>query len=186
MNGGGKHYEKPPPPFFTMMTKRTIRLCYRKIIDARSSHAWDQFVFNSSYEEFRMQAQLYNPGNLYRRFDAILQSNPAASQLHFLVSTAVTGYLKQLDEKIPVVVDNLGKQCLSFKQYRFEIVNSDIHDRQLHQVAIEFFSVPMIWHDTIGDRLLLSEADAVENGEGILTKLVQLVPYLSVYSLKMN
>ncbi|MFN8291254.1 MAG: hypothetical protein U0U70_13440 [Chitinophagaceae bacterium] len=163
---------------------RTIRLCYRKIIDVSSQGAWEKLVFESTWNEFRIQSQLYNPGGKYRSFAEILAQNHAAERLHYLVSTAVTGYLKQLDGRIPGILNNLGKHCLDFKQYRFEIVNSDTENKTKHQVAINFFSEPLLWHDSVGEFILVSAVGAAQTEDGRLTHLIQLQPFLSVYSLK--
>ena len=163
------------------MQARTITLCYRKIVDATSTKPWDQLVFEDSYQEFRMQAQLYNPDKKYRTFGELLQHSPGAEKLHFLVSAAVIGYLQQLRGTVPDIVNNLGKHFLKFNRYQFEIINSDVLDKTRHQVAIHFYSEPMIWHDSIGDYLLVSEHTETE-GE-VLTHLVQVQPYLSIYSL---
>lgn len=169
-----------------MEKKRIIRFCYRKIIDAASSGVWEKLVFDSSYNEFKMQAQLYNQDNSQKSFAEILLNNPQAERLHFLVSASVTGYIQQLNGKIPDVLDNLGRHFLQFSQYRFEIINSDIDNKATHQVAINFFSEPMCWHDSINDFLLVSDMTATVKEEGILTNLVQLQPFLSVYSFKEN
>lgn len=167
------------------MKKKIIRFCYRKIIDESSGGAWEKLVFGSSYTEFRMQAQLYNPGNRYKTFGEILLKNAAAERLHFLVSASMTGYLQQLGGKIPGGQDNLGRHFLKFSQYRFEIINSNIEDKAAHQVAINFFSEPMYWHDTIGNHFLVSEVAAPVTADSILlTNLVQLQPFLGVYSVK--
>ncbi|MFS2185844.1 hypothetical protein ACCC92_04165 [Mucilaginibacter sp. Mucisp84] len=42
------------------MQKRVIILCYRKIIDIRSAKQWDKLVFESTYLEFKMQAQNFS------------------------------------------------------------------------------------------------------------------------------
>lgn len=133
-----------------------------------------------------MQAQLYNQDNSQKSFAEILLNNPQAERLHFLVSASVTGYIQQLNGKIPGVLDTLGRHFLQFSQYRFEIINSDIDNKAAHQVAINFFSEPMCWHDSINDFLLVSDMTATVKEEGILTNLVQLQPFLSVYSFKEN
>jgi hypothetical protein len=108
---------------------------------------------------------------------------PQAERLHFLVSAAVIGYLKQLNRKVPDIQNNLGKLFLPFTHYRFEIINSDIKDRSKHQVAINFITDPLIWHDIIGNQLLLSIPGNTENGE-LLTEQLALPPFVSIYSLK--
>ena len=47
------------------MPNRTITLCYRKVIDASAAKPWEKLVFEDSYTEFKMQAQLYNQEKKY-------------------------------------------------------------------------------------------------------------------------
>jgi hypothetical protein len=166
------------------MPKGIIRFCYRKIIDASSQQQWDKYVFESTWAEFLMQSQFYNQEKKYSRFSEMLIHIPAAEKLHFLVSSGMTGYLQQLAGKVPDILNNLGKQFLHFKNYRFEIIESDIKDKTIHRVAINFFSEPLLWHDTIDNFLLLSDPAAEKNEDGTITDLVQLQPFLSIYSLK--
>jgi len=166
------------------MTGTTIRFCYRKIIDAAAQRPLDKYIFDSSYAEFLMQSQFYNPGKKYSSFSDLLLHVPGAEKLHFLVSAAVTGYVQQLNEQVPDITNNLGKLFLRFKGYRFGIINSDIKDKSKHQVAVNFFSEPMLWHDTIGNYRLISEAAGNVTPDGILTHMVQLQPFFTIYSLK--
>ena len=166
------------------MKKRIIRFCYRKIIDASSEKAWDKLVFESSYKEFMMQSQFYNQEKKYNSFAEMLINVPASEKLHFLVSSSVIGYLQQLNGIVPDVPDNLGGHFLKFKNFRFEIINSDVKDRSAHKIAINFFSDPMIWHDSLDNYLLVSAADGEKTVDGLLTNLLQLQPFLSIYSLK--
>jgi hypothetical protein len=167
-----------------MKSKGIIRLCYRKVIDASSQNAWDKLVFESTYKEFLMQAQFYNPEKKYTTFSELLQHVAGADKLHFLVSAAIAGYLQQLEGKVPDILNNLGKHFLVFKNYRFEIINSDIKNKAAHQVAINFFSEPLTWYDTIENYLLVSPVNAEKTDDGILTDMVQLQPFLSIHSLK--
>jgi hypothetical protein len=166
-----------------MMNKRTIKLCYRKVIDSTSQKQWDKLLFEDSYREFLMQAQFYNQEKKHSAFSDIINNVPGAEKLHFLVSSSVIGYLKQLNGIVPDVLNSLGKHFLPFKNYRFEIINSDIKDKSKHQVAINFFSEPLTWHDTIGNQLLISLNEKDENAE-YLTELFLMQPFLSIYSLK--
>ena len=114
----------------------------------------------------------------------MLMNIPTADKLHFLVSAAITGYIQQLHEVMPDIVNNLGKFFLNFAAYRFEIINSDIKNKADHRVAINFFSEPMLWHGTIENYLLISPVEGEKNKDGTLTHLVQLQPFFSIYSLK--
>jgi hypothetical protein len=164
------------------MPNRTITLCYRKVIDASAAKPWEKLVFEDSYTEFKMQAQLYNQEKKYSSFAELRQQVPGADQLHFLVSAAVIGYIKQLNETIPDILNNLGKQFLRFTKFQFEIINSDLQDKSKHQMAINFYSEPLCWHETIGNFLLVSDKPA-EAGE-VQTNLFQLQSYMNIHSLQ--
>lgn len=164
---------------------KTIRFCYRKIIDAASSTAWERLIFEDSYTEFKMQVQRFNEGNKYSSFGEILHNNPAAEQLHFLTSAAAAGYVKQLNNKMPDVVNTLGKTFLPFSNFKFEIINSDVKDVFKHKVAVVFFSEPVQWIDTIGNTMLIAAGNKIENGE-LLTDTFVLPPFVSIYSIKQN
>jgi hypothetical protein len=166
------------------MKQKIIKLCYRKVIDASSQKVWDKYVFESTYNEFLMQAQLYNQEKKYGSFAELLINVPGAERLHFLVSSAIVGYLQQLKETIPDVLNNLGKHFLPFKNYRFEIINSDMKNKASHQVAINFFSEPLTWHDTVGEYLLVSLSREDNAGNEITTDMVKLQSFLSIYSLQ--
>ncbi|MBC6612191.1 hypothetical protein H8B15_14780 [Hymenobacter sp. BT507] len=167
------------------MLARTITLHYRKIIDASAARPWDKLVFDDTYTEFRMQAQYFNQQNQFRTFGELRQHVPGTEQLHFLVSAAVRGYLQQLNGWIPDILDNLGRLFLKFNTFQFEIINSDLLDKSRHQVAINFYSDPLLWHDTLGSYLLVSAkpAEAPTAGAEVLTNLFQLQPYLSIHAL---
>ncbi len=154
------------------------------MIDAASVHPWDKYVFESSYTEFLMQSQFYNQEKKFSSFSELMQHVPKAEKLHFLVSAAVTGYIQQLNTLMPDILDNLGRQCLAFTDYRFEIIHSDIKKKANHQVAINFYSEALVWHHSIEQHLLISSAGAAQTADGTLTCLLPLVPMLSIYSLK--
>ncbi len=165
------------------MKNRTIQLCYRKVIDATSVKPWDKLVFEASYTEFRMQVQLFDPERKYRRFADVLRQVKGADQLHFLVSAAVMGYVVQLNDVVPDVVNALGKQFLRFQHFRFEIINSDVQDSTKHQVAINFYSEPLIWHDTINGQLVVSREQVEEDGAYPIEQF-PLQPFLAIHFLK--
>lgn len=162
---------------------RTITLAYRKIMDANSPKPWEKLVLADSYREFRMQAQLYNQGGHYRTFGELLHHVPAAEKLHFLVGGSIGGYVQQLKGVAPDVVNNVGRYFLKFTHYQFELINSDLHDPSKHQVAINFYSEPLHWHDTIGTYLLVSAAASSTASGEVLTHLFQLQPYLTIHAL---
>lgn len=167
------------------MEKAVIRLLYRKIITVASQDPWEKFVFENTYKEFLMQVQTINPDKKHFTFGELIHNVPGAEKLHFLVSASVTGYLKQLNGKVPDIINSIGKRFLPFKGYKFEIINSDTRDRSKHQIGINFISEPLPWYDTIDNQLLVSvNAGAKDEHSEILTEMFSMQPYLSIYSLK--
>ncbi|GAB3697584.1 hypothetical protein GCM10027592_21860 [Spirosoma flavus] len=165
------------------MSTRIIRLSYRKLIDASSQKLWDKYVFEDTYMEFYMQAQFYNQENKYATFQELLDNVPNADRLHQQTSTAAVGYIRQLSGIIPDVVNQSGKLCLPFTQFRFDIIHSHVTDKQAHKVAITFFSEPITWIDTVGTTLLIAYGDKLEalrKGDIIDTDMIALQPYLSI------
>ncbi len=164
--------------------EKTIRLCYRKIIDANAVRPWEKLLFNDTYTEFLMQAQLYNGEKKFTSFSDLINNVLGADKLHFLVSAAAIPYIRQLGGKIPDIQNTLGVTFLSFNNFRFEIINSDIRDKSKHVVAVNFYSDPLTWHSTIGNQLLLSSVK--EEGGELLTDMLTMQPFLSIYSIAQN
>ena len=165
------------------MQTRLIQLTYRKIIDAAAPGPWDKLVWESTWSEYQLQVQNYDKEKQFPLFSELLQQVPAAVKLHFLVSASVTGYLRQLNGKVPDILNSLGLRFLPFNQYQFELIESDIRDKKQHRVAVRFVSDPLYWIDTVGNRLLLANAAPQENA-GWMTEMLELSPFVSISSLK--
>jgi len=165
------------------MSTKVITLCYRKIIDASNTSPWDKFVHEDSFAEFKMQAQFYNLEKQFTTFAEMVLNVPEAQKLHFLVSAAITGYLHQLNGIIPDILDNLGRRFLTFENFKFELINSDITNLKKHKVAINFFSKPLVWHDTVNNLLLVSPFKE-NNEDEVFTNLFQIQPFLSISAIK--
>lgn len=164
--------------------KGIIKLSYYKIIDFESVQTWDKNVFESTYLEFFMQAQQFDLSGKHLTFQEILNNNPRAEQMHYLVSTAAMGFLKEL-KYIPDVVNAVGKLCLPFQNFKFEIVQSHIQQKAAHQVAITFYSDPLTWIDTIGNQILIAYGDqsaTIKTGKDIETDLIPMQNRLSIAS----
>jgi len=166
------------------MAKGIIRLLYKKVIDVNSSKAWEKCAFNDSYSEFLMQSQLYNREKKYTSFSELQANVPNADKLHFLVSASVTGYLQQFSGLVPDITNAAGKAFLPFKQYRFEILASDITNINKHRIALHFITAPLLWIDTIGEQLLVAVNNTPQNDETVLTDMLALTPFLTIHSYK--
>jgi hypothetical protein len=170
------------------MQKRVVILCYRKIIDTLSVKQWDKLVFESTYLEFKMQAQNFSHGTAYTSYAELMRNVHNAQRITGMVTPSVTGYVQQLGSIMPDILNNIGRRFLTFSKFQLEIINSDINDKEKHQVAINFYSEPLIWHDTIDNYLLLSvyspENQSSAENNSISTNLMQLQPYINISSLQ--
>lgn len=166
--------------------KRFVRFCYRKIIDASSDNIWDKLVWESTYEEYRLQSQNYASSNSQLSYSSLVQKFPAAEKLPFLVSAAAVGYIKQLNNVVPDVKSKLGKLFLPFNEFNFEIIESSFDFPQLHRIAISFYSYEMQILDAFGSELLLASfpPDFKESGVYVTEMLDISKPLLSIYSIK--
>ncbi|MDI3321514.1 hypothetical protein [Pinibacter soli] len=164
------------------MKQRIITLCYRKMIDANCSDEWSKNVFAATYQEFKMQAQFYNQQKKHTTYKQLIEEVQGANKLNFLVSAAIIEYLKELNDQVPDVVNNLGRSFLRFKNFQFEINKSDITNSASHVVAIYFMSQPLIWHDTVGDQMITSEKYD-DNCEMIINQF-RLSDNLGIYTLQ--
>lgn len=166
------------------MQQKTIRISYTKRINSSNTALWDQYVLNSSWQELLMQVQFYNQQQQYTTFRQLVQQVPSAEKLHFLVTTSVVGYLRQLNGIVPDVLNKRGVPFLPFTDFKFEIIDADFSDQNKYELQITFFSDPLIWHETIGDSLLLSVAAEPQTKDGALTQLLPMQPAVDIYSYK--
>ncbi|RYF72013.1 MAG: hypothetical protein EOO39_12890 [Cytophagaceae bacterium] len=165
--------------------KGIIRLSYRKVIDATAQRPWDRLVFDDTWQEFYMQAQSFNPTGQYRYLWEILANVPDADKLHNLTSRAAMGYLRQLNDRIPDIVNAQGLTSLPFNQFKFEVMAAQVEQKDTFRIAIFFYSDPLTWIDTVGNQLLVAYGDqqtALQQGQAISTDLIPLQPELSIWS----
>jgi len=165
--------------------KGLIKLCYRKVIDISSTSAWDKYVFDDTYKEFYMQAQQFDQQKKYGTFQEMVKNIPSADQMHYLVSTAAVNYIRQLNGLFPDVLNVLGKRCIPFENFKFEIVESHIKNKDQHKVSICFYSDALTWIDTIDNQLLFAAGDQTEalyRGQALETEMVLWRSNLTVHS----
>ena len=157
--------------------KGQIKLCYRKEIEAGAETHWERGVFDNTFKEFLIQAQQFDPSGEYNTFSQMKEFVPRVDELTYLVSTAAMGYLKAMEGLIPDIVDAVGKLCIPFKNFQFEIIKSDLRDKTSHKVAINFYSEWLTWIDTIDEKVLLTAGDKqidILKGEEVETHMVSL------------
>jgi len=139
------------------METAKIRLAYRIMIDSKASILWDQYVFEDTFREYKMQQQLFNSKESpVATFRELLAENEKAEQLHFLTGIAANTYIQQLKGKLHRVPDVLGNQYFPFVNYQLDVVNSDISDSSKHRIGITFYSPLLTLVDIINNCYLVS------------------------------
>ena len=162
------------------MNKAIVRITYRQSINSKSTSSFEKEVWEESYQEFLMQSQTYHEGGTLRSFSAMTEKNPKANSLHYKTGFSVGLFIKGLKNRIPVLTDTMNRG-LRFTDHRFEILASDIGEKEKHEVAIYYTTESFILHDIIGDNLLLAPIGG-ENYTGEECFLVKLQNDLSISS----
>jgi len=139
------------------MSKATIRLAYRQIIDCRSATPFEQKLFAVTFAEFGIQQQSFSKGNPYYTWASIRNNVPKAEKaLPFKVGFAISGLIGTLQNRIPGLRDALGNEDIPFAQHRFGLIASDVRDPMAHVVCLTWITGDLILHEIIGTQLLLS------------------------------
>ncbi|MGJ1430321.1 hypothetical protein ACR79M_01615 [Sphingobacterium spiritivorum] len=157
---------------------RKIQFSYRKIIDSQHTGVWEKMVLESAFMEYRLQFQNYDRSGLYTTYSDLLLQYPDAKRLPYLVSGAIIGYLSQLKEIIPDIIDNQGVRILHFERFHLEILQADMQHFHSFKIAITFFSETFQWHDSIADMMLISSDQ--QTSPVYHTHLIRIQPYLTI------
>lgn len=165
------------------MSKALIKLAFRQEIDVSASGNFEKDVFNDSYQEFRMQAQAYNPNGQFHTLQELIADNPKANSLHYKAGFSIGLYIAGLNGVIPGIREWVpGQVRPGFQTHQFEIVRSHLADRSQHQVAITYFTGVLSLLDSFGDQLLLATGDMTQlaTGEWIDSFILKINPMISV------
>ena len=164
------------------MPQGQVRFAFRIVINQHSRTAWEKYIWESTYQEFLMQSQLYNNKNEpLLTFKEILSKDENAEKLHFLISMAAHPYILQWKGKIYHLADNLGNNFMPFNNYQMDIIDSNIKDIKAHEIGITFYTPLVSLIDIWDGHYLISLDENLQNlSEGLSTMLFKLQPRLSV------
>jgi hypothetical protein len=162
------------------MYKAKIKLVYRQVIDEASESGFEKAIFQASYQEFLLKSQAYNTEGKFKTFSKLKANDGRANSLHYKLSFSVGHFIAQLNNKIPLIKDNIGNK-LSFETARFELIESHIEDISLHKVAINYETGFLTLIDLMGEYLLLAHDNLPEN-QRIETSVLRMQPDLSIIS----
>ncbi|WP_295799803.1 hypothetical protein [Mucilaginibacter sp.] len=160
------------------MYKAKIKLVYKQVIDAQSESAFEKAIIQASYQEFLLKSQAYNLDGKFKTFSRMKANDGRANSLHYKLSFSVLHFIDQLNNKIPVLKDNLGNK-LAFETAAFELIESHTEDVQLHKVAINYQTETLMLIDFMGEYLLLTKDNPADN-EPALTFVIKMQPDLSI------
>lgn len=160
------------------MAKAIIQLAYRQIINANSISSFEKAVWAASYNEFLLKSQAYNQEGKFTTFSQLKANDGRANSLHYKSGFAIVGFVSTLKNVIPNIASTFGKSIL-FDTHEFEVIESDITNQQLHEVAIIYYSKPLILLEIIGEQLLVAYKDGITT-DTYPTFMIAMQPQLCI------
>lgn len=144
---------------------KKIKLAFRIVIDHQSNMIWDRYVFDDTYFEYKIQHQVFDDKeNPVKNYWELLQKNPNAERIPFLLSGAADNYIRQLGGIIRSLPDVLGTTFFTFENYKVDLVSSHLEDPSKHKIGITFYSPAFLLIDIIDGKYLLSKEVNKDNG----------------------
>jgi hypothetical protein len=160
------------------MGRALIKLVYKQVIDALSTSTFERNVFQATYDEFKLKSQTYNMDGKFKTFTELKANDGRANSLHYKISFAAAYFIEELNKRIPGLVDNLG-DAIAFDVAKFELLQSDLTDRDAHKLAINYCTDTLTLCDIAGEYLILAKGD-VGLSEPAETFVLKLQPNLSI------
>lgn len=145
--------------------KAKIKLAFRIIIDQDSTLAWDKYIFEDTYFEYKIQHQVFdNKENPVKNYWELLAKNTHAERIPFLLSASVTNYISQLNGEIKSLPDVLGNTFFPIESFKLDLFSSNVEDSSKHKIGLTFFTPELLLIDIIDNKYLLSKNTNTENG----------------------
>lgn len=155
------------------MATAFIKLVYKQVIDTSSTGNFERNVFQATYDEFKLKSQTYNQEGRFTTFTELKANDGRANSLHYKISFAAEYFIEGLKNQMPGLVDNIGNP-VSFDVATFELIESDLTNRDAHQLAVNYSTGILTLYDIAGEYLILAKGDASD------TFTIKLQPNLSV------
>lgn len=111
-------------------------------------------------------------------------NSKAAFNIPYKVGFSIGLYVKGLNKQIPHLQDTSGRHPIPFTSHEFEIVASDITNKQAHVVAITYTTDLLTLCGCIGDHMILAEGDHSLSQELVETITLKMQPGLSIVKYK--
>lgn len=146
--------------------KAKIKLAFRIVIDQNSTMAWDKYIFDDTYFEYKIQHQVFDDKeNPVKNYWELLLKNSHAERIPFLLSSAVVNYVSQLNGEIKSLPDVLGNTFFPIESFKLDLISSNVEDPSKHKVGLTFYTPELLLIDIIDNKYLLSKNISGESFE---------------------
>jgi len=162
------------------MEKALIKLAYKQVIAATIGGDFERNVFDTTYQEFLLRSQAYNPSGKHKSFTQLKTNDSRANSLHYKLNFTIIDLINGLNSQIPQLKDNLNNQLL-FDQHKFELIESHLTNRGAHKVAITYYTGVLTLFNIMGEYMTLGVGNIMT---GDLTEIftIKMQPNLAVVS----
>ncbi|MEN0056010.1 MAG: hypothetical protein AAGC65_20200 [Mucilaginibacter sp.] len=157
-----------------------IKLAYRQVINASSEGEFEKKVFQATYQEFLLKNQAYNPDGSFKTFTTLKAHDGRANSLHYKIGFAAGHLIQTLNNYIPGLKDNLSKS-IKFELPEFELIESDIDNVYVHQLAITYTTGTLTLINQLGEFMILAEGD-ISKLTAATTFILRMQPNLAIVS----
>jgi hypothetical protein len=160
------------------MARALVKLTYRQVIDASSTGNIERSIFGATYDEFLLKSQTYNMEGKFKTFAQLKANDGRANSLHYKIAFGAGHFVEMCKNRIPELTDNTGNS-VAFDVFKFELIESDINNIDVHKVAVNYITETLTLLNTIGEYLLFAKGEIKEN-EPIETFIIKMQPNLSI------
>ena len=143
------------------MALARINLSVKQYFNFMCRTDFERRIFHDTYKEFQKRSKIYSLDHHLHTFSQMQQANGKANSLHQKLQYSVMNTLEALDHKIPVLND-LEDHPILFDWAELHIYASDLLNKAAHVVSITYTSPKLILHEIIGDLLVLSYNDKMD------------------------
>lgn len=137
---------------------KTVRFSYKLLINANVKSAWEKHIFEESFHEFKIQSAVFQIENQnVATFRELRKMNSHANQLNHLLALRILPSIELLNQKIYSVIDHQEESYLEFENFKIELLESHINDKNKHQFYVHFISKSYLLHEFINGFYLVSK-----------------------------
>ncbi|PQA92605.1 hypothetical protein B0A69_14140 [Chryseobacterium shigense] len=159
--------------------KAKIKFAFRIVIDQNSAMPWDQYVFEDTYFEYKIQHQVFDDKeNPVKNYWELLAGNAHAERIPFLLSSSAANYVSQLNGVIKSLPDVLGNTFFAFENFKLDLISSHLEDPSKHRIGLTFYTPDLFLIDIIDGRYLLSRG--ASDGIGFETFMFAFHPQVAI------